>query len=91
MIIREILNETGPITSFDFFNDTKDTLHYLLWVNIPESLAKAKELEAADKTYWDIQRAKPIQIVERDPYSGAQKMRTIASPAVEFFKTKVLQ
>lgn len=90
MIIREILNEAGPIASFDFFNDTKDTLHFLLWVNTPESLAKAKELEAADKAYWDAERSKPRTIVERDPNSGVEKLRTVSSPAVEFFRTKVL-
>lgn len=88
MIIREILNEAGPITSFDFFNDTKDTLHYLFWVNTPESLAKAKELQEADKAYWDAQRSKPITIIERDPYSGVEKTKTVSSPAVEFFRTK---
>jgi hypothetical protein len=90
MIVREILNQPGPITSFDFFNDTKDTLEYLFWVNTPESLAKAKELEVADRDYWYKQRSQPVTIVDRDPYSGCQRVRAISLPAVEFFRTKVL-
>ena len=48
MIIREIVDHPELIETFDFFNDTKDTIQYLKRNGHDEL---AKKLRAADKKY----------------------------------------
>lgn len=55
MIIREIIKHPELIEKFDFFNDAKDTINWLVGKGETEL---ANKLNAADKTYWFIKNAR---------------------------------
>lgn len=70
MIIREILDHPELIESFDFFNNSKDTINWLMSGG-HENLAR--KLRQADRVYWKNKSKKYKYEKEYPKYKNSEK------------------
>lgn len=63
MIVREILENPSLIDNFDWFNDGKDTIHFLKGCFTPEATKLAEQMESKLQLYH-LSRLTPAQTKE---------------------------